>query len=127
MRNIYGVVPNVNMAQDYINHHWSFAFEQALKLASDNLGTGNADAAIKIYNCTFLNLKDNTNDPGLDWDLYDTIADWNDFTEENNIIHAPDFNTPVDSDDPLETGAMGGFVPRFKGTRFNFEFLTQVE
>ena len=111
IRNVYGVLPNVAHHHDLGN-----TSANAISFFQDNPSGGNEDEPVAVYNCTFLNLRDAANDPGFAWTATVHDSHFNNLTIENNVVHAPDLDTPVDADAPLLSGSMAVIAPRFAGS-----------
>ena len=77
---------------------------------------------IVIYSNTFLNLLNSTNDgSGTFRHWYDRHGVYENETVENNVIHAPNIDTPQTSFAPINTtGSISGLALRYLGWRPNF-------
>ena len=118
MRNTMFVMPNVPFYHEGVG-----AFDNVLEFDPRQPDATNADANINIYNCTYLNMMDTANDPGWSpaWEST-ASANFNNVTIENNVIHAPNVDTPVTAQGPIDVATtLGGFTARYKGVRYNFE------
>lgn len=116
---------NVVMAQLDVPSADRFAYPQSLPLEPDQDDADNLAEPIAVYNCSIMNLRRAGNDDG-DKARITARTPFLDYTEENNVIHAPDLarhpqddHAPVTTDTPLT-----GFTPRYRGIRPNFEFET---
>ena len=87
-------------------------------------GDGNNGASpIKVYNTTFVDLRDDTDtdDNSVAMFTQGSGTQFTDVTVENNIDHQPNRGTPVNADAPIDvTTAVAGFAPRHKGMRYGF-------
>ena len=114
-RNVLGVMPN---APAYHGQIWKGAiiFEMDVPTVL-NIGTKQ-----QVYSCSFLSLRNQGNDPGHDWQVTTGNDVFDDFTVENNMLHAPDLDTPETSFTPVSTsGTIQGVIPRYLGVLYNFE------
>ncbi len=114
---------NVVMAQLDVPSATQHGYPQSLPMVPHNEDRGNMTAPVAVYNCSVMNLRTPEHDDG-DRMRMTAEAVFLDFTEENNIIHAPtlgqypqDTHAPVTATTPLK-----GFTPRYKGVRPNFAF-----
>ena len=110
---------------DVAHHHDNGNPSRAvISLHVDNSGPGNQAEAVSIYNCTALNLRGSTNDPGFTWDLVTNQGSWSNLTIENNLVHAPGLDTPAIADGPLRTEAFVDITPRTPGFLFKDPHIT---
>lgn len=73
----------------------------------------NLDTPVALHNITILDEL-----PGPNRVFSDLALDFNAYTEENNIYHAPNRATPVTGDAPLDISTtIAGFTPRYAGRR----------
>ena len=114
LRNVLAVVPN---APPYYSTNIDTVMNT---VPNDTQTQANADAKLAIYNCTALNLRSAANDTeGDNWRLIDGDAEWNDLDKENNVVHAPNINSPVTVVGIDISTAIAGFAPRFATIRYN--------
>ena len=113
IRNNIGIMPN---APQYHSNGW----RGGVFLATPRTNTVNNDTPVQIYNNTFINLRDTTNDPGDDWPVLLNAGDHTNVTVENNVAYAPGIDTPVEAEIPIDlTAAFAGVTPRYKGVWFD--------
>ncbi len=111
-RNVYGVLPDV---ASFKTDLWAGCFY----MTADNAIPANLAAPVRVHHCTFLNLQSAANDPGHTWAGYNEGAAFTNDTVENNVVHAPNINNPVNVPNLDLTGALLGITPRNKGIRYN--------
>lgn len=112
IRNCVGVMPDTPAAQ-------SNGWKGAIKLEAQSPAPGNLDSPIRVYGNTFVNLRDTDSDPGDPWPVITQTAAFTDVTFENNIVHAPNIDTPV-SGGPISLSAdIPGVTRRYKGVLYN--------
>ena len=121
LRNVYCYQPNVK------NFHPN-AFPTAIKFS---LGSGptpdNVDNPIALHGLTAVNMRTAANSPGLSetWQLQEGIDVFNIYTVENDVIHAPNLDTPTVPYAPMDLSeAIPGITTRYKGVRHNFDGQT---
>ena len=103
--------------------------------------TANTDSPVSIYNSTGLSLISTANlrnrfsvigndnvEHLLNGDsnhrVSDTEVAFTNFTDENNVFHAPNQDTPDTGDAPIDTATgITGFTPRFKGALPSLPFI----
>ena len=100
-----------------------FAIQQCLDLRGQNATAASLAAEFKLYNCTSLNLRNAANDGGDNPRLYGTV-NFTELTDEGNVVHGPDLDTPVTANSVSLTATLPGFTPRYRGIRQNFPFET---
>lgn len=111
-RNVIGVVPDVNS----FNGH---GFTTGIDLVPDGntQGSTNPGAPVAIYNATFVNLRT----AGAAWQAVDSGAAFDTETVENNIVHAPNYGSPVNADAPIDVATVfTGIIPRYAGVEYGF-------
>lgn len=132
-RNMLGFKADVPAAQN--NHNLQMFYLANDGVPNDAAGTAakvlNNASSIDIYDCTYVDLRDNTNAEGstIAFRANDTgtspayLSTTNTFatqTVENNIFEQPNRSPAVEPDAPLDMATDTGFVTRHKGPRFNF-------
>lgn len=118
VRNMLGIVPN---SPAYHPQVWkgSVAFE--MDIPTDL----NASTKVQIYSSSFLSLRNQANDPGHAWAVETGAGIFDDVTVENNVLHAPDLDTPETSFMPISlSGTIQGVTPRYLGVLYNFDHET---
>jgi len=113
IRNVLGVLPDVPHYHDTGNDS-----EHCISFAQDNSASGNADQPVAVYNCTFINLRTPANDPSFNWTATVNEINFTNLAVENNIVHAPGIDTPVNADGPLASDDLAGITLRYKGVLF---------
>ncbi|MEL7453770.1 MAG: hypothetical protein AAGJ50_10415 [Pseudomonadota bacterium] len=100
-----------------------YGYVQSLHMVPQQTDRGNLAAPVAIYNCSVMNLRSPPNVKGDQMRLT-AKTPFEDFTDENNIIHAPRMVAhPEDTHAPVATtDTLPGFKPRYKGIRPNFNF-----
>lgn len=121
IRNTVGVIFDVLTAQSGNSQ------DRALvRLLMDNPAGINADEPIRLYNNTLLNLQSSDNDRDQVWrDL--VVAEFNNVTSENNVLHAPSHSTPVTEYAPFDLSSVfDGIIPRWRGIRYGFGHIENM-
>ncbi len=122
-RNCIGIIPNVpsEYPNDFLQAHNGF------KCIADNPGAGNANAPIRIRNCTIVNLRDAGNDAGFTQE-FSRISGFNNVEQIDNILHAPNMDTAVTPDAPIDLATViPNFTPRFKGLKYTGESVLRTQ
>lgn len=114
VRNMVGIMPNV------LPYHIN-SWPGAITMVPDNPHVANNLAPMAIHNNTFLNLRSAANDSDHAWILENNQSPFVTLTMENNLLHAPDLDTPVLANGIDASTNLPGITPRYKGVRFNFE------
>lgn len=116
LRNVLGITPNVPQ------YHQGNGWPGAIVWDPDNPDSRNADEPMAAYNCSFLNLRNSTNDLSANWVVDDGSTYFSSLTVENNVMHAPNIDSPEVGNASISmTGNIPGVTPRFRGVRFNFQ------
>ena len=121
LRNVYCYQPNVK------NFHPN-PFGASMKFT---LGGGptpdNFENPIALHAVTAVNMRTTANSPGQseNWRLQDGIDVYEIYTIENDIVHAPNLDVPIDPYAPIDLSeAIPGVTTRYKGVRHNFDGQT---
>lgn len=83
----------------------------------------NADGPMLVHNNTFLVLKDVANDDSsiTFGDVAEAGSEYTFRTVENNVVHAPNITTPINSDAPIDISTtISGATTRYEGVLFGF-------
>lgn len=111
IRNYHGTMFNVPADHGAI-------MGEFISAETDGLDAVNVASPVRIYNSTFLDLRNDANASGAP----DAVS-FNNFSagvENNNILHAPNRSSPVVGDAPLDMATSVGLTPVHKGPRYNF-------
>lgn len=117
LRNVIGFRLNV---PQYAGHgsNWAAAIDRI----PDNPDPTNANGPVSIHGCTFISLQNGVNGSDDPWILQVGDGNYNTVDDANNVVYAPNIDTPVVGDATIDVStAMPGVTPRFKGVRVNFE------
>lgn len=112
IRNYLGVMLNKPAAHGAV-------MGEFISAENDGLDATNVASPVRVYNSTFLDLR---NDANSDSKVPDAVAfsNFSAGTEANNVIHAPNRTSTVVADAPIDLTTSAGPVPEHKGQRYNF-------
>lgn len=117
IRNLIGILPEVRR---YHSQDW----DGVIYLSEGMAVPSNLESPIQIYNSTAVVLQSAAEDDGTG-ELPLTFGDpgiFSNLTAENNVLYAPNLDTPVNADAPIDSATLlPGVTPRYKGVRFNFD------
>ncbi|MBT8475186.1 MAG: hypothetical protein KJO78_06905, partial [Alphaproteobacteria bacterium] len=105
LRNIIGIMPNVA---------YESGISEFVTYLTDNPQNNVLNEPVRLHNCTFLNLDD-----ADDMAMVAGGQIWNDYTEVNNVFHAPDQPGAVTGQGPIDTAAPSGFSAVYPGRRIS--------
>lgn len=116
-------VRNAMMVQLDVPSPKQFGMPQSLPAEPDQTDRANLAEPLEIYNCTVINQRSPKHEYGDKVRIFASTP-FKNLTEENNIKHAPRLGKyPEDDHAPLDADVvLGGFTPRYAGTRPNFPF-----
>ena len=118
IRNMLAILPDV---PEYHGNSWVGGILLSPDI-SEPFHQANLDSPVSVHNCSIINLRGSANDDGDVWPVVSSNGNFVNETVENNIAHAPNIDTPVNGDAPLDmAAALVGVTPRYKGVRFNFD------
>ena len=105
LRNIIGIMPNVA---------YEAGISEFVTYLTDNPQNNVLNEPVRVHNCTFLNLDDAD-------DMAMVAGDqiWTDYTEVNNVFHAPAQPGAVTGQGPIDTAAPSGFSAVYPGRRIS--------
>lgn len=107
LRNVLMWQPNVPFLG------YGFGTSELISNAQDDNNPANLAAPVALYNISALD--DLAGNPRIFSELSE---DFTNYTEENNLLHAPNWTTPLTSDTPLDlSDTLAGFSPRYAGRR----------
>ena len=109
----------IGLQLDAPDYHTGNGWQGAVKLRTQVPGPGNLDRPMQVYGNTWINLRSAANDPGDSWVSVNDTSGFFNVTDENNILYAPNLDTPVNSSLPLGLSqAISDVVPRYKGVQY---------
>lgn len=101
------------------DYHTGNGWQGAVKLRAQNPVGGNLDGPMRIYSNSWINLRGAAADPGDSWPSVNDETGFADVTDENNVVFAPNLDTPVNPGLPLGlSGAFPDIQPRYKGVQY---------
>lgn len=110
---------NIGIQFDVPDYHTGNGWQGAIKMRSQVPGTGNLADPQRIYNNTWINLRNSTNDPGDSWPSANDTTGFTDVSDDNNILYAPNLDTPVTPGYSIDVSqVLSDITPRYKGVRY---------
>lgn len=110
IRNSYGYTPNTASYQT--GSAW------CIQTRSQAPSANNLAGPMRFYGNTFYNARSAANDPGQSYNLITATNTFTNVTNNNNIVYAPNIDTPVtlpDANTDVATSTISGVTLRFKG------------
>lgn len=115
LRNCIAVIPNAPSEQTSA----TFEIHNGFGVGAEREGGNNYDQAVSIYNCTAVNLRNTANDSGHVQTFSVVAGAFSNVTHENNVLHAPNMDTPQTADAPIDLSeSIVGFTSRMLGLRY---------